>query len=152
MSGEYEINYFSFKNKLHRLIWGGVYIIFFKYSPVPMFRYRNFILSLFGARLGNNVRIYPSSIYIGNDSIISQDVTICASTHDYNKRDHPLILKNVEIGNRVWLCAESFVGPGVQVFDGAVLGARAVAKRNLSSWSVYDGNPCNKLKERMNNE
>ncbi|CAM3642235.1 Galactoside O-acetyltransferase [Klebsiella variicola subsp. variicola] len=179
LSGEYEINYFSFKNKLHRLIWGGVYIVFFKYSPVPMFGYRNFILSLFGARLGNNVRIYPSakiwmprnltignnssigpraliynqgSIYIGNDSIISQDVTICASTHDYNKRDHPLILKNVEIGNRVWLCAESFVGPGVQVFDGAVLGARAVAKRNLSSWSVYDGNPCNKLKERMNNE
>ncbi|PCQ11336.1 putative colanic acid biosynthesis acetyltransferase, partial [Klebsiella pneumoniae] len=35
----------------------------------------------------------------------------------------------ITIGKRVWVCAESFIGPGVTLNDGCILGARGVAKK-----------------------
>ena len=175
VNNRYQINYFSFSNKIYRVLWALFYFIFFKYTPPQLFTYRSLVLKLWGSKIGANVRVYPSAkiwspknlsigngasigpraliynqghIAIGELSIISQDVTICASTHDYTKKSHPLITKDVTIGSKVWLCAESFVGPGVSIDDGVVLGARAVAKKNLTQWMVYDGNPCIQIKER----
>ncbi|HBZ2159165.1 TPA: putative colanic acid biosynthesis acetyltransferase, partial [Klebsiella pneumoniae] len=107
-----------------------------------------------GSSIGPRAYIYnQGNVEIGEYSIISQDVTICASTHNYKRYDHPLVLKNITIGKRVWVCAESFIGPGVTLNDGCILGARGVAKKNLDAWYVYDGNPCQKIKKRvMENE
>lgn len=105
--------------------------------------------------MGCNVTIAPrvnvynqGLIEIGDNSLISQDSTLCASTHDYKKVKFPLLLKPITIGKSVWVCAEAFVGPGVTINDGAVLGARAVAKKDLDAWCVYDGNPCQKVSIR----
>lgn len=64
-----------------------------------------------GSSIGPRAYIYnQGNVEIGEYSIISQDVTICASTHNYKRYDHPLVLKNITIGKRVWVCAESFIG------------------------------------------
>ncbi|GAB2185252.1 hypothetical protein LAB1_25610 [Roseibium sp. LAB1] len=47
------------------------------------------------------------------------------------------------------IAAEAFVGPGVRVGEGAVLGARAVTVKDLAPWTVYAGNPAKPLKERQ---
>ncbi|BBS26775.1 acetyltransferase [Escherichia coli] len=180
VNNSYELNFFSRANKIYRVAWSIFYIIFFKYTPPQLFSYRNFVLKIWGSKIQSGVRIYPTvkiwsprnlvmkkgssigprayiynqgNVEIGEYSIISQDVTICASTHNYKRYDHPLVLKNITIGKRVWVCAESFIGPGVTLNDGCILGARGVAKKNLDAWYVYDGNPCQKIKKRvMENE
>jgi putative colanic acid biosynthesis acetyltransferase WcaF len=89
-----------------------------------------------------------AKITIGPYSIVSQGVHLCAGTHDINDPSFQLRTKPIEIGARAWIGAEAFVGPGVIVGEGAVLGARAVAFTNLSPWSVYVGNPAQKIRER----
>lgn len=167
---------FTIKNKIHRTIWGLVYIVFFKFSPKPLFGYRNFILRLFSANIGRGVAIYPSvkiwlpsnlkieddvavganviiynqgDVVIKKRAIVSQGVHICASTHNYNDPLHPLVLSPILINEDVWVCADAFIGPSVTIGAGAVIGARAVIIKNGEAWSVYAGNPAIKIKNRV---
>ena len=166
---------FSFYNKFQRIIWGMVYILLFRFTPSPFFTFRRYVLLIFGAKVDPTARIYPTvkiwlpkNLHIGSKStigpnsiiynqgkitikdrvIISQGSHICASTHNYNIRTHPLILAPVTIESDVWICADAFIGPGVNVSEGGVVGARAVIKKNTDVWSVYAGTPAVKLKER----
>ena len=166
---------FSLKNKLSRILWSITYYIFFRYSPSFLFGWRRLLLKLFGAKIGRKVIVYSSvkiwlpsnlilhagatlgrgvNIYnqgrveIGENSIVSQGTHICASTHDYNNPLHPLLLAPVVIGKNAWLCADSFVGPDVQIGEGTVIGARAVIMKSTLPWGVYAGNPALKIKQR----
>ena len=166
---------FTLGNKIKRVLWSVVYITLFRFSPKPLFKFRNFILRLFGAKIGVGVAVYPtvtiwlpSNLVIGDKvaigpnvtiynqglvtikdkAIISQGAHICASTHDYNNPSHPLKLAPIVINENVWVCAEVFVGPYVTIEAGAVIGARSVVVKNVNEWSVYAGNPAMKIKNR----
>src|SRR5947207_8232962 len=147
---------------LRRILW-GVGHWGFRLSPRPCFGWRRFVLRLFGARVGREVHIYGSAtiyfpwnlrigdwsaigegaliynlgpVTIGQNVTISQRAHLCAGTHDYRKADMPLLKPPIEIRDRVWICADAFVGPGVVVGEGAVVGARAVATKNVEAWTV----------------
>ncbi len=166
---------FSKSNKVMRVLWAVIYYSLFRFSPVPLFSYRRFILRMFGAKIGRGSAIYPSveiwlpsnldvstgvaigpkskiynqgGISIGKDAIISQGAYLCASTHDYDDPLHPLLLTPISIGEKAWVCADAFIGPGVSVGAGAVIGARAVMTKDALSWCIYAGNPSVKLKDR----
>ena len=166
---------FSLRLKILRTLWAGAWFFLFRISPVPFFSLRNAILRLFGASLGSGVRIYPSvkiwwpanlkvedfgtlgpnvnvynqgNIAVRKAAIVSQGAHLCASSHNYNDPLHPLILSPIEIGANAWVCADAFVGPGVTVSEGSVIGARAVITKNTEAWGVYAGNPAKKVKER----
>lgn len=166
---------FSLSSKLRRTLWNLTYICLFRYSPVPMRKYRLFILKCFGATVCNSANVYPSAniwypknlilgedstlgpkvnvynqglVVIGKRAIISQGAHICASTHNYNDALHPLILAPIAIGDDVWICAEAFIGPNVVIDKGCVIGARAVLTKNTEEWGVYAGNPCKRVNER----
>ncbi len=166
---------FSFWSKLRRAMWNCVYICLFRYSPIPMRRYRLFILKCFGATVCKTANVYPSAkiwhpknlmlggnstlgpavivynqglITIGERVIVSQGAHLCASTHDYNNPLHPLILAPISIENDVWVCADAFVGPNVTLSQGSVIGARAVMTKSAEEWSVFGGNPAKKIKNR----
>jgi putative colanic acid biosynthesis acetyltransferase WcaF len=92
--------------------------------------------------LGDGVIVYSlGKILIGDRVSISQYAHLCAGTHDYNDKDMPLLRLPITIENDVWLAAGSFVGPNVTVGEGAILGARSVAMRDLDPWTIYNGNP-----------
>ena len=82
---------------------------------------------------------------------ISQRAHLCAGTHDYTDPSMPLQKPPISIGDQVWVCADAFVGPGVTIGEGALVGARAVAVTDVESWQIVVGNPARPVKKRVLN-
>ncbi|WP_201787918.1 hypothetical protein [Syntrophotalea acetylenica] len=147
----------------------------FSYSPRPLFAWRAFLLRLFGAKVGRNVHIYNSAniyfpwnleigdhsaigenayiynlghVIIGNKTTISQRAHLCAGTHDFSDPALPLLKPPIVIDHQAWICADAFVGPGVKVGEGAIVGARAVVTRDVDPWVIVAGNPAVFIKRR----
>jgi len=55
----------------------------------------------------------------------------------------------ISIGAEAWICADAFVGPGVTIGEGAIVGARAVAMKDVQPWSIAIGNPARETKRRQ---
>ena len=143
--------------------------------PRPLYEWRNHIYRRLGARIGQDVRIYPNvgifhpwmleigdfvtigpevSLYnlgkikIGRHTLISQSAHLCAGTHNEKEKSLPLLRSNITIGEEVWICADAFIGPGVQVGDGAIIGARAVVTSDVGEAEVVVGNPAKRIRKR----
>jgi putative colanic acid biosynthesis acetyltransferase WcaF len=89
-----------------------------------------------------------AQIQIGTRAVVSQGVHLCTGSHDYESETFQLFTKPISIGQDAWICSEAFLGPGVTIGDGAVIGARAVVTRNQPAWMVCAGNPCRPIKPR----
>lgn len=167
---------FSLGNRLRRALWNTVHLLLFRPSPRPLHAWRALLLRSFGARLGSNVHVYPgvkvwapwnlvignhvgigdgATLYnmdlisIGDYAVISQGAHLCGGSHDYNSSNFQLVARPITVKSRAWICAEAFIGPGVVIPEGAVIGARAVVgKSPQQSWAVYAGNPCVQVKTR----
>jgi putative colanic acid biosynthesis acetyltransferase WcaF len=48
----------------------------------------------------------------------------------------------------VWVAADAFIGPGVIIGQGAVVGARSAVFKNVERWTVVGGNPAKFIKKR----
>ena len=44
-----------------------------------------------------------------------------------------------------WICASCFVGTGVNIGTGAVVGASSSVFKNVEPWSIVGGNPAKNL-------
>ena len=99
--------------------------------------------------LGENTDCYcVDRICIGAHSTVSQYSFLCTASHDHTNSAMPLITAPIVIGERVWVAADVFVGPGVAIGDGAVIGARSSVYRNIEPWTVVAGNPATVIKKR----
>lgn len=142
-----------------------------------MHKWRIRFLRLFGARIGPSNFIYPTckiwapwllvtgeavaigpeaeiynpgGIRLGHHTVISQQAFICGATHDYNSEAFTYIKKEIVMEPYVWIAAKAVVMPGVHCAEGSVLGAAALATKNLEPWTVYGGNPARPVKKRRN--
>jgi putative colanic acid biosynthesis acetyltransferase WcaF len=166
---------FSLANRIYRLTWMMTWALLASWTPPPLHRWRAFLLRLFGARVAPGVHVYgsariwsPANLTLGRRAgvgprailysmgpitideyvVISQGAHICAGTHDVGDAHFQLQARPIHIGTRAWIAAEAFVGPGVTVGAGAVLGARACAMRDLDPWTIYSGNPAQAIRPR----
>lgn len=170
------IDNYTLSNKLHRLLWKICYLLFFRPFGFPIFiKWRNFVLRFFGAKIGHgsivhasaeiwapwnleigqitcvgpHSRIYnPGKIKLGSKVVVSQHSYLCTATHDYESRLNTLYWKEITIGDFAWVAADAFVGPGVSIGEGAVVGARAVVVKDVEPWIVVGGNPAKFIKKR----
>ena len=161
------------------LIWHFVQATLFRLSPRPMYAWRRFLLRLFGAKIGRCVKVRSTSriafpwkleidehtwigddtdlyslapIHIGAHSVISQRSYLCAAQHDHRRRDFAMVTSPVTIGNQVWLATDVFVGPGVTIGDGAVVGARSSVFSNIPPGTIAYGSPARVHGLRMASE
>lgn len=160
---------FSLYNRILRGLWGVVWLLFFRPSPRPFHAWRRLLLRLFGAQLGKHVNIHAGvkvwapwmltignhvgiasgvSLYnmapieIGDSCVVSQGAHLCGGSHDIDSPNFQLFAKPIILEKNVWVCAEAFIGPGVRVAEGCVLGARAVVVKSIADpWTVWAGNP-----------
>ena len=165
----------SLGNRAGRALWGVVWLLAFRPSPRPLHAWRRILLQLFGARLGRGVRVYNSAriwapwnlvmgdfsvlgdfvdcydvdrVEIGAHSIVSQYTFLCTATHDADQPGFPLVTAPIRIGNQAWVAADAFIGPGVTVGDGAVVGARASVFKDVSPGAIVGGNPAKLIRMR----
>ena len=97
--------------------------------------------------IGPNTILYNKDlIVIGDDSVISQGTYLCTASHDISSKMLPLNTAPIIIGKNVWVAADAFVGMGVTIGEGAVVGARAAVFKDVEPWTVVGGNPAKFIK------
>ncbi len=165
---------YSLGEMIRRMLWTLVQPLL-RFSPRICFGWRRFLLRCFGAKIGRRVHVYPSAtiyfpwnleagdesavgegaliynlgrVTLGERVTISHRAHLCAGTHDYTKPDFPLLRPPITIGSEAWICADAFVGPGVTVGEGAIVGARAVAMKDVRPRAIVIGNPAHEIKGR----
>ena len=165
----------SLKERYLRYLWFLAWIFLFRFTP-PIsffFAWRNLILKLFGAKIGNNVKIYPScqiyspwnleiddygclgrevdclnyvKIKIGKNSTVSKRSFLCTGSRDYQKENIPIVGADIKIGNNCWLAAECFLSPGITVEDNSILLARSFLTKDFGPDSLIAGHPAKKIR------
>lgn len=158
-----------------KLAWWLVQATVFRITPARLHAFRCRLLRLFGAKIGRNVGLrstvrvhhpwlltvgdYSSlgenvtvynlgPVVIGSHTAVSQNVHLCAGTHDYRKAHLPLVRSSLTIGSGAWVCADAFIGPDVTIGDNALVGARAVVTRDVPPGVIVAGNPATIVKDR----
>jgi len=102
----------------------------------------------------NNVRASGGGIKIGNNCLISQHISMIATNHEYKKgviiASQPWKNVNnfIDIGNDVWIGANSVILPGVSIGDGAIVGAGSVVTKSVGCNEIVAGNPARKINIR----
>lgn len=156
-------------------LWWLVQSTLFALSPQVLYKWRVWLLRLFGAKIGKNVIIRPSvkitypwkltigdyswigdnadlytlgEIVIGDNTIISQKCYLCTGSHDYLSEDFVITQEKIVIGNSCWLATDVFVAPGIIVGDNCVVGARSSVFNNLPPNSVCVGSPAIKVRDK----
>jgi len=163
-------------NALIRTIWYFINILFF-INPLNPFNFsKRLLLRLFGAKVGKGVVIKPSvnikypwrlsigdytwigekvwidnldEVVIGSNVCISQGAMLLTGNHNYKKTSFDLITKPINLEDGAWLGAKAVVCPGVTVGSHALLTVGSIATGDLDKYSIYQGNPAIKIRERV---
>lgn len=164
------------RNRIARVAWNLVYMILYRPSPVPLHGWRRFLLRCFRAKIAEGAHAYPTAriwapwnlvmgrnsclgshvdcysvavVSLGDDAIVSQYSYLCSASHDYQDPGFQLVAAPITIGSMAWIAADVFIGPGVTVGEGAVVGARSTVLKDVPPWAVAAGNPCKVIKHRL---
>ncbi|HEY1903082.1 MAG TPA: putative colanic acid biosynthesis acetyltransferase [Terracidiphilus sp.] len=156
-------------------LWWIVQGVLFHTSPQALYGWRRFLLRAFGAKIGKGVLIRPSAsvtypwklsigdwswvgdhatlytlgeITIGDNAVVSQHSYLCAGSHDYKRATFDLYAEAIHIEPETWLATNVFVGPGVTIGRGAVIGACSVVLKDVPAQMICAGNPLKVLRTR----
>jgi len=156
-------------------LWMLASIVFFNHPLAVFNSIKCGLLRVFGAKVGKGVVIKPSvnikypwllqlgndvwigekvwidnlaPVIIGNNVCISQGAMLLTGNHNYKSAVFALIVREIVVEDGVWLGAKSIVCPGVTCKTHSVLAVASVAIKDLAAFSVYQGNPAEKVRER----
>ena len=108
-----------------------------------------------GARsqIGHNARI-DHDVVIGEDVLMGPEVVMMSAGHAFADPAIPINQQGetprrpVRIGNDVWIGTRAVIMPGVQVGNGAVIGATSVVTRDVPPLAVVAGVPARVIRMR----
>lgn len=143
-------------------------MLLYRTSPTPLHGWRRMLLRLFGARIEAHAHPYPRAriwapwnlhmgahscladdvdcycvapIKLGSHATVSQYSYLCSASHDYRDPAMPLVTAPIIIADEAWVAADVFVGPGVHIGEGAVVGARSTVIGDIPAWTFAAGTP-----------
>ncbi|MCD4788438.1 MAG: WcaF family extracellular polysaccharide biosynthesis acetyltransferase [Bacteroidales bacterium] len=160
---------------LKRLLWYFINILFFMNPLNLISSLKVLLLKIFGAKIGKGVNIKPavnikypwkltigdyswigekawidnlSDVKIGSNCCISQGAMLLSGNHNFTKTSFDLMVKEIILEDGAWIGAHSIVCPGVICRSHSVLTVNSVATKNMDEYSIYQGNPAKKVKDR----
>ena len=137
--------------------------------------WKRFLLRMFGAKVHPTAQVYSSAriyypanltmeayscladgvecynvapVTVGAHSTISQGTLLCTASHDITDSHHRLVTAPIVVEDQVWIGARAYIGMGVVVRQGAVVGATASVYKTVEPWTVVGGNPARFIKKR----
>ena len=83
---------------------------------------------------------------IGNDCMISPNVTIIGNNYRYDRLDVPIRMqectsKGIRIGSNVWIGAGVSILDGAIIEDGVIVTPNSVVAGKILANSIFQGNP-----------
>lgn len=164
-------------NRIKRMVWIICWNILARPFPRSLANgWKRFLLRLFGAKIAKTAHVYSSAkifmpwnlemkahacigadvdcynaakITIGINATVSKGTYLCTASHNISSPGHEQTENPIIIEDRAWVAAEAFVGPGVTIGEGAVVGARAAVFKDVDPWTVVGGNPAKYIKQRI---
>lgn len=92
---------------------------------------------------------YEQRVTFGKRVAVATGVTIVACSNPNNSelnalpyvRDHLVRMDRVDVRDDAWLGTGAILLPGVEIGEGAIVGAGAVVSRSVAPYTVVAGNP-----------
>jgi putative colanic acid biosynthesis acetyltransferase WcaF len=160
---------------IKQFLWYFTDVFFFKSRMMPVSSVLVFFLKLFGAKIGKEVRIKPGihvkypwklevgdyswladcyidnldEVKIGKNCCISQQSVLITGNHNYKVTSFDLITAPIILEDGAWIGAAAKVCPGVTLHSHSVLTLGSIATNNLMPYTIYQGNPAIKIKDRI---
>jgi putative colanic acid biosynthesis acetyltransferase WcaF len=151
--------------KIH--LWYLTSLLLFRSGLLPWSTILVYILRLYGARIGQDVRIKPfidikypwkltvgnhswlgncmienlAEVIIGNHVCVSQHAMLLTGNHNYSKSTFDLITAAVVLEDGVWIGAKATVCPGTRAKTHSILTVGSVATKDMDDYMIYQGNP-----------
>jgi putative colanic acid biosynthesis acetyltransferase WcaF len=165
----------SVRTRLGLAAWHLVWLTLFRWTPKFFHDWRSLLLRLFGARIegkvfvaasaqvkmpwhltladraciGAEVNVYNlAPVRIGARATVAQECYLCTGTHDFGHPLMPLLVGPIDIGEDCFIGARAFLNPGIEVGEGAIIGACAVVTRDVPAWTISAGNPNRIIRNR----
>jgi acetyltransferase-like isoleucine patch superfamily enzyme len=109
--------------------------------------------------LGNNIQINPNTciygrVIIGSNVMIAPNCMIASGNHGMEITGEPMIAQKstskgpIRIGDDVWIASNSVLLDGVNVGNGAIVGAGSVVTKDVPPMAVVVGNPARVISYR----
>jgi putative colanic acid biosynthesis acetyltransferase WcaF len=154
------------------LLWEVAWAMLCRWTPKPFNRWRLVVLKAFGgevqgrpfvhqrariqipwhivledrACIGDLANLYSlGRIVVREGAVLAQESYVCTGTHDFTRKELPLVTKPVEIGRDAFVGARAFLMPGVTVGRNAIVGACAVVTCNVDPGAIVAGNPAREI-------
>ncbi len=159
---------FSTKNKIKARVWRLIWVLFYRPSPWLMYRYRVWLLNVFGATVDRTAHPESSSfvefpwnltmgaqasigekswiycldkIHIGKNTCVGQGCQLITGSHNYRSYNFEMITAPIIIGEGCWLTSNVTVLMGVEINDFVVVGVNSLVSKTIPKNSVAFGQP-----------
>jgi len=163
----------TFAYRCRLLLWSSIWTLFCRWTPKPFNRFRINILRLFGASihatafvhqraridhpwnltmeldacLGDRAHAYCiAPIYLCSGSTVAQEAYLCTASHDFNDTALRLTKQPIVVGRNAFIAARAFILPGVNIGEGAIVGACSVVTRSVLPHETVAGNPARSIR------
>ena len=105
-----------------------------------------------GSCLGPHVICYNQTMMsLGENAIVSQYAYLCTAGHEIDKPNNAssgLIVAPITIDKNAWIGTRAYINMGVEIGEGAIVGATASVFKDVEPWMVVGGNPAKIIRER----
>ena len=167
---------FSKIEKIKARLWRLVWFLFYRPTPWFLYRYRVFLLNLFGADVAYSARPansafieYPWNLFVADhaslgerswiyclDKIsirryacVGQDVKLVTGSHNPTSSHFEMVTAPISIGEGCWLTSDLTVLMGVTIGDYTVVGVRSLVVSSLPENIIAFGSPAVVVRKRF---
>lgn len=105
-----------------------------------------------GSCLGPYVVCYnQAKVVLKDNATISQYSYLCTAGHKtdtINNAQEGLIVSAIVLEENSWVGTRAYIGMGVTIGEGSIVGATASVYRDVVPWTIVGGNPAKFIKKR----